>query len=174
MSTRFQVLAGSLLGAVAIHVILVACGSGKAGGTFPSKGAGDAAGEGTASAQSCLACTTAGVGRVMTADTDPAQLVTGKTGTLGANGAVVVTAGPFVLTFAGYTSQVTGGYGQLVMVAGADCSQATLGDGILLSDAPGSLSARILVPSGQTMCWIPVGGTRGAALVWSGFTPYAT
>lgn len=105
-----------------------------------------------------------GVAKVVTADTDIAQYVSGTTAVPGANGRVKVIDGPFFLT------DVFGG-GELHLAKGADCDAEPIGPGLLtVSMGPGTPQIhgiRLAVLSGQTLC-----AFVGGSITFQGFRPY--
>jgi hypothetical protein len=117
-------------------------------------------------AQSCGSCTVdgpvqiAGPTKVITADTDSAQLMSGST-TIPANGNALVVKGPFVLTDL---------YGWGVsMGPGSSCPLAAP---VAITGYNNFLTgARIFIPAGSIVCGN--NGTNGSvSVLWSGFQPY--
>jgi hypothetical protein len=133
-----------------------------------------------AAAQSCASCNAAGAVRMVTADTDPAQLESGITveDEPGMPDPFVV-AGPFVLTDA----IATAGTGRTFLYttegdAADDCAMAALSNGALArlesavdtGDDRGLQGVRILIPAGQVLCASTLDGSPRVR--WAGFRPY--
>jgi hypothetical protein len=169
-------LVGSVVGAVAIHFGIVACGSG--GGTSSDP---------TASAYAALGNTVLSA----PAPDNGAQLVRGNASGLAGGGAgVILVTGPFVLTDATSGSGAQAGsdaYGAFLVVqpTAASCPALTGGQP---EGAPGYVATvystvysvqdihggRYLVPSGSMLCAYGPGGPLDwiGEVQWAGFRPY--
>lgn len=119
-----------------------------------------------ASAQDCAtSCSGGGVLRVMTADTDPAQLLTGV---VRGGAAQEVVSGPFVLTDL-QADPVQ--YDLYLAAAGSTCTSTSASADFVAqtSDATGM---HIVVAAGETLCAAVSGGQSSDRLRWAGFRPY--
>lgn len=176
MQSKTKWVLGSLVGAVAIHVGLAACGDGKndpgsdgglLDGLFSD---GDARGDTDAGACSCTV-----TGPLKTADTDATRL---KSGTLAAGSFVKVVDGPFVLTDTRTNFSFSdNGVAYWLVPQGQSCPTSFVTQAPILTElrAPAAHpdvqqmhGARFLVPAGQTLC----AGTGPTPASWAGFSPY--
>lgn len=200
MSPRAKIATGSLLGAVAIHLAFIACSAGRGmvgmdGGTGSETAVIDVVSDaardmlametGDVQAQSCATCSTSGAVHMMTADTDPAQLVGGHANVTSAP--VMLAAGPLVLT--DYES--TSAFDNLVpvnfgVVAGTSCSAltpdsygptlytaGTLSSGNVTTLGTSAHGGRYFVPAGSVLCSQGAPGGLSVPIIWAGFRPYA-
>lgn len=181
MQTMYKLIAGSLAGAVAIHVAFVACGRG-----LSVKGNADAGTEAslvdalvdhisglldgtTKDARADVdggpcGCTVSGPMQSIPASENPAQLARGNLSGLTGTGAIVVT-GPFVLTDATSVPEQVGTVGGAALVlqpAAAACAAppgaADTSPGYVTSVLATSQmmnvvhGGRYVVPAGQMLC----------------------
>ena len=162
MRGTIKIILGSLAGAVAIHVIFVACGDASAPGVLGSNDA--------QAANSGCTCTQSGAAKTITADTDLGQLQSGVV----KSGNAKAVDGPFVVTDLSIEGQDTA----MVFVS-ADCGQAQPGFtlvGSTIHQSSGNYfpsavhGARIAVPQGQSLCVTILENSDSA--FWSGFVPY--
>jgi hypothetical protein len=196
MRSKYKLIGGSLMGAVAIHLAFIACGH-----SLAVKGDADAGTEAglldalvdhisglidgaTKDARAdvdagACGCTVSGPIQNTPASENPTQLKLGSFGALTTAGTMIVT-GPFVLTDA--TGGYSGGSALALEPTAAACTALTVNDApsslpgylmTIVSD-PGVHGGRYLVPAGQMLCGyqpnVNVGNT--GTLQWAGFVPY--
>jgi hypothetical protein len=136
----------------------------------------------TRGANTCSAQTATSLTRVVTADTDPRQIMLGTTPvSWPASNTLALAQGPFVWTDAiGSTfsnDQIT----VYTMPNSANCGTSSGGGGVpaggtLLALVPDSTLAfhgmRWSIPSGQTLCATPSIPTQGVTMTWTGYQLY--
>jgi hypothetical protein len=198
MKSKYKVVGGSIVGAVAIHVAFVACGHslGVKGDTDGGTEAGildalvdhisglldgttkDAVADVDAGG-ACGCATVSGPIQTTPASENPTQLKLGSFGALTTAGTMIVT-GPFVLTDA--TGGYAGGSALALEPTAAACTALAVNDApsslpgylmTIVSD-PGVHGGRYLVPSGQMLCAYQPNSNVGntGSLQWAGFVPY--
>jgi hypothetical protein len=101
--------------------------------------------------------------KVITADTDPAQIVSGSADFTGNSNWKELEKGPLVLTDVLFTGDA--GYADLATANVGKCGSAR--DPITPSNGGGIRGVRMMIPQGQALC-----GMSNSTVRWFGFRPY--